>query len=241
MLDPLSPIPLYHQLAELLRGAIVEGSLAPGERLPSETVLAQIHGIGRPTVRQATESLVRAGLLERRRGSGTYVRDAKARVELFSPLGTLRAFDDAGVAVAAETLSAPRLVEHDVHGTAFEFVRLVKSEEGPVVIETFWFDALVFADLPEHDLEGRSLAKFVTQVYRLELLAVHQSFRAIEADELNARRLQVKVGNALLAVHRKLEFARVGAVVAVEVVCKTTSFSMVQSISGSQLAWSAIH
>ncbi|MFL6539073.1 MAG: GntR family transcriptional regulator, partial [Chthoniobacterales bacterium] len=46
--------------------------------------LSRQHGIGRPTVRQATELLVKRGLIERRRGSGTYVRKAEQRVDLFS-------------------------------------------------------------------------------------------------------------------------------------------------------------
>src|SRR5438046_1919076 len=84
MLNPGSPLPLYQQLAELLSREIASGSLEPGARLPSELELARRHDIGRPTVRQATELLVQRGLAERRRGSGTFVRQAPRRVDLFS-------------------------------------------------------------------------------------------------------------------------------------------------------------
>src|ERR1041384_5542017 len=109
MLNPASPLPLYQQLAELLGRDIQSGSLAEGARLPSEPELAGKHGIGRPTVRQATELLVQRGLIERRRGSGTFVKTAPRRVDLFSLGGTLQSFRAGGVDL--ETTLLGRLTE----------------------------------------------------------------------------------------------------------------------------------
>ncbi|WP_246804799.1 GntR family transcriptional regulator [Desulfosarcina cetonica] len=92
MLNPDSPIPLYHQLADLLMTAIDAGDYPPESRIPSEPQLAKTYGIGRPTVRQAIDLLVRRGLLTRRRGSGTYVRPPVPEVDLFSLAGTSSAF-----------------------------------------------------------------------------------------------------------------------------------------------------
>ena len=69
MLNSSSPVPLYQQLADRLRSAIAEEHYALGGRIPSEHALAERYGVGRPTVRQATELLVRQGVLERRRGA----------------------------------------------------------------------------------------------------------------------------------------------------------------------------
>src|ERR1700710_2656727 len=96
MLNPASPLPLYQQLAELLAERIEVGAFAPGARLPSEPEMSRTHHIGRPTVRQATELLVQRGLIERRRGSGTYVRTAPRRVDLFSLAGTMVSFRRGG-------------------------------------------------------------------------------------------------------------------------------------------------
>jgi GntR family transcriptional regulator len=89
MLDPDSPVPLYRQLADELSAQISAGRLSAGERIPSEHELAARYSLGRPTVRQATEVLVRRRVLERRRGSGTYVSDVPPEVDLFSLGGTL--------------------------------------------------------------------------------------------------------------------------------------------------------
>lgn len=72
-LDRSSPVPLYHQVAQLLRTAIADGTLPPGSRLENEIALAERLRLSRPTIRQALQDLVDAGLLVRRRGVGTQV------------------------------------------------------------------------------------------------------------------------------------------------------------------------
>ena len=64
VLNPESPLPLYHQLADLLLQRIRAGEYPPGSRIPSEPELVRSFGIGRPTVRQATDLLVRRHCLE---------------------------------------------------------------------------------------------------------------------------------------------------------------------------------
>jgi DNA-binding GntR family transcriptional regulator len=68
-----SPVPLYHQLALVLEGAIRTGALAPGTRVDGELELAARLRIARVTVRRAMQHLVDAGLVIRTTGVGTYV------------------------------------------------------------------------------------------------------------------------------------------------------------------------
>jgi DNA-binding FadR family transcriptional regulator len=64
---------LIEQVIEQLRIQITTGTWAVGSRIPTESELAQTTATSRNTVREAVQSLVHAGLLERRQGSGTYV------------------------------------------------------------------------------------------------------------------------------------------------------------------------
>jgi DNA-binding FadR family transcriptional regulator len=64
---------LIDQVIDQLREQIVAGTWAIGGRIPTEAELAQLTGTSRNTVREAVQSLVHTGLLERRQGSGTYV------------------------------------------------------------------------------------------------------------------------------------------------------------------------
>lgn len=61
--------------ADAVRGAILGGKLAPGERLPPERELAESFGASRVTVRSALAQLEASGLLSVRQGSGYVVRD----------------------------------------------------------------------------------------------------------------------------------------------------------------------
>jgi DNA-binding FadR family transcriptional regulator len=64
---------LIEQVIEQLRAQITAGTWAVGARIPTESELSQLTATSRNTVREAVQSLVHAGLLERRQGSGTYV------------------------------------------------------------------------------------------------------------------------------------------------------------------------
>ena len=64
---------LIDQVIDQLRIQITSGDWAVGTRIPTETELSQLTATSRNTVREAVQSLVHAGLLERRQGSGTYV------------------------------------------------------------------------------------------------------------------------------------------------------------------------
>jgi DNA-binding FadR family transcriptional regulator len=70
-----APAPLSRdRLYEALLGRILSGDYAPGQRLPSEELLASEFGVSRPVVRQALSRLREEDFIASRRGSGSYVR-----------------------------------------------------------------------------------------------------------------------------------------------------------------------
>ena len=73
MIDPDGPVPLYRQLAELLREQIADGTLPPDRPIPSVARLQQEHGLARGTVLHAVRVLVDEGVCYVVPGKGTYV------------------------------------------------------------------------------------------------------------------------------------------------------------------------
>jgi DNA-binding transcriptional regulator YhcF (GntR family) len=72
--DPQSAVPLYHQIAEEIRGRIESGQLAPGETLEPLRLAAERWGVNLHTVRHAYAALAREGLVDVARGpAGTRV------------------------------------------------------------------------------------------------------------------------------------------------------------------------
>jgi GntR family transcriptional regulator len=74
-LDARSPIPLYVQIADRLRIAVATGEMRSGMPLPSVRQLSSQLRVNPSTVVQAYRELERAGVVDSRRGAGTYVRD----------------------------------------------------------------------------------------------------------------------------------------------------------------------
>jgi GntR family transcriptional regulator, transcriptional repressor for pyruvate dehydrogenase complex len=60
-------------LAERLSELVLADGLRPGDRLPAERALAERLRVSRPALREATTTLAARGILETRRGSGTYL------------------------------------------------------------------------------------------------------------------------------------------------------------------------
>ena len=77
----------HERIRQALADAIASGQYEPGQRLPSETELVKTFGASRPTVTRALRELQLSGVIERRAGSGSYVRaDAAARGYTFGLL-----------------------------------------------------------------------------------------------------------------------------------------------------------
>ncbi|MFK8033189.1 MAG: GntR family transcriptional regulator [Hyphomicrobiales bacterium] len=72
-LDQANPTPLYYQIYLLYKQKIMTGSIAHGDRLPSEAELAAKHNVSRITAKRSMNELANEGLVTRSRGKGTTV------------------------------------------------------------------------------------------------------------------------------------------------------------------------
>ena len=93
-LDRSSPLPLWAQLLTALRDRIATGEFR--DRFPTDQELVDTYGVSRHTVREAVRRIQAEGILDRRRGRGTFVRH-----EFEQPLGSIyslfRSVEAAGV------------------------------------------------------------------------------------------------------------------------------------------------
>lgn len=72
-IDPEGATPVYVQLADVIAGRIVDGTLSPNRPIPSEEQMRQEFGVARGTARKAVELLRVRGLVETVMGRGTFV------------------------------------------------------------------------------------------------------------------------------------------------------------------------
>ena len=71
--DNMAKKPLGARIEDELMKYIMQKPVEPGQKIPNEFELAKQFGVGRSTIREAVKGLVSRGILEVRRGSGTYV------------------------------------------------------------------------------------------------------------------------------------------------------------------------
>ena len=74
MIDYDSAVPVYRQVAAILRERVDDGTYAPGRRLPSITALVQEFGVAQLTARKALRVLVDEGIATMTPGMGTFVK-----------------------------------------------------------------------------------------------------------------------------------------------------------------------
>jgi GntR family transcriptional regulator len=154
VVDRSSPLPAYFQIALDVRRRIADAEWAPGERIPPETELAQDYRVSRVTVRQALAELVKDDLLERKRGSGTYVRPQPRPLvyDLNLTLGAYASrirnlgFGNRAEVIEAGVIEAPTAEVRNAlalsrHARAAYLVRLVLINDEPTAIYRSWFDA----------------------------------------------------------------------------------------------------
>jgi len=252
LLNSQSPIPLYRQLAQRILADIDAGKYAVAARIPSENVLAVDFAIGRPTVRQATDLLVRQGRLERRRGSGTYVLPPPQTIDLFSLAGTSAALGKSDLHSSLELVSGPCRVSPlaasrstdavaDRQSFPVDSVDRIKIERRatvdsiPVLFETLWFSVDAFPGLEKYSLRNQSLAALVRDVYFMEPTAAEQSFTVMHADQFYAEELNCQRGTPLLRVLRNLHFGELENALHAEIVCLTERFAFSQTLYPAQL------
>ncbi|MGE7905151.1 FadR/GntR family transcriptional regulator [Peribacillus sp. NPDC094092] len=100
---------IYLDVVESLRTMIEADSLLPGDKIPSERELSDRFNVGRSSVREALRALELLGLIETRRGEGTFIRDFQEH-KLVELLGTFFLQDKK---VQEDLSETKRLIEID--------------------------------------------------------------------------------------------------------------------------------
>lgn len=167
-------LPLYIQISELLTREIAAGRWVEGDRLPPESDLSATLGVAVGTLRKALAELDTRGLLERRQGSGTYIKQSSSltdgtqsksiyeffRLELLRGGGLPTA-----TVIDFRKMPHPAFVPHfaaEKSNQCYRVLRLRSLNSLPVAIEEIYFDARHHSKLTVEDL-GEALYWFYQQ------------------------------------------------------------------------------
>jgi GntR family transcriptional regulator len=211
IMNPESPLPLYAQLESLLATEIAQGTLPQGSRLPNEEQLIERYQVSRTTVRQTIQNLVRRGLIEIRRGKGTFVLEPKIRQELTELSGFVEDMQALGRHASARLLDkrivpASESVARQLAistGTAVVRIQRVRlADKSPLSFDETWLPKEIGERIVENDLETEPIFSLLEQKYDTPLLEAEYCLEAVSADAAVARALGITAGDPIFLIER---------------------------------------
>jgi len=179
VLEPIGTQLLHREVRRRIKTYIVENSLSAGDRLPTETEIAEQLGVSRNVVREALKGLEAVGLVEVRMGSGTHVArfDAAKYLEHYTyslivdGIGidelweVRRALELAFIEKAANAIEDDDLRELDGLVTAME---QAQADDASPLILGLRVHQVIYRCLNNHVLAGLmdAIAEFYARVWR---------------------------------------------------------------------------
>lgn len=208
---PLVRDPVYRQLNDRLQALIRDGEFKPGQQFLTEREVSERYGVSRATANKALSHLVVEGVLEFRKGVGSFVREGVLDYDLQSLMSftrkvelarkradtqvlefQLQTAESAGPDVALSLTISPSDTVY-----SFECLRLMDGK--PMILERRHMVAARCPGLTRARLKG-SLYSLLTRQYGLQITAADETIQAVSIEGDDARRLGVAHGSAVLRV-----------------------------------------
>ncbi len=200
--------PLYYQLSESLR-SMIEDSMQPDQRLPSENELIAQYNVSRNTVRMALDSLEKQGLIYRLKGKGTFVAGERMRYGLFYLTSFTEEMRQRGYRPSSRIVSFERTlpkskvalnlqVPIDQEVFAVERLRMANDESYALTIS--YVPCHLCPNLESVDLSSGSLYEYLENKLSYRIKYAEQVIKPTIATEYEADLLKIEPGSPLLLV-----------------------------------------
>lgn len=206
-INKFSKIPLYLQLKNSIKNAILSGILKDKDKLPTEEFIGQVFNVSRPVVRQAYQSLIDEGLITRHQGKGTFVKKHVNFSNIFFKKNfneeiILKGFLPSSYFISFEIIDAVDLPPFNLDIPNYPNYYLIKrvrqADDMPISYEIFFFPTHLFKNLEAKINNEMSLTKMVTDDYNFPHLLGECLISAVELDDPIADILKVETGSVAI-------------------------------------------
>jgi GntR family transcriptional regulator len=212
-------VPAYQMIQGAIRLEIASGNLRPGDAVPSERDLAKIHQVSLMTARHALASMEREGVVERRRGVGTFV--AAPKIHFNKLMSYTEQMASRSLNAGSKVLFA-RILDNEQEATArlslppksriIKIERLRHAAGEPFALETCHLSAAQFPGFIDAPLGRESLFATLERDYKVELGYADEEVDATAADPRTAELLGVSRREPLLRI-RQVIYSTKGKVI----------------------------
>lgn len=207
----------FELIAADIQHSIKDGTLKPGDKLPTVVEFCELYGVSKITVRRAMERVAELGLVTSRRGSGTFVKDTDGLPQSMLYSGQM----DHASGFTAEHGNKGQQVESRIYDFGIEppsediarYLNISKDDfvyricrtrlaDGvPIVIEYTYMPIDLIPGLKKQHLLG-SIYSYIHDTLGLTISSFHRTVRAVASTEEEAERLSVQPGDPLLELEQ---------------------------------------
>ncbi len=194
--------PLYIKVGDVLKKEIQEGTYQVGELLPTEDQLEKRFSASRTTIRSALGKLERDGLIIRKQGKGTIVREAKPIQNLNLLTSFTETLKEKGIVVetgdlSVELISPPPKIAHALNlakGQKVYLVRRTRIADGyPIAFMSNYLVANIVPQLEKRKdlLRIKGLYQILEEDYNLKLVRAQETIESYLSGPLEMDILQL--------------------------------------------------
>jgi GntR family transcriptional regulator len=225
----------HRKLYEVLRKHILDGVYSEGDLLPSENELCRLHGMTRPTVRQALANLAHEGYIRKHQGLGSIVHQLPREIGILSVSGTTSAVGDRNlktkIIVKANIIQWPAdfmfpLSALEKESGCIYMERLRLLENIPIFYDISYIANINLQRITSRQFENRSLFQILRDNYNIEIKGGDQRIKAIPASSKISRFLKLRKDHPVLHLERKMETNIPGLYLYSSIFCNTEKYSI---------------
>jgi GntR family transcriptional regulator len=203
-----SHIPYYIQLMDILKEKVQMGTWAPGDQIPGEQDLCELYGVSRTVVRQALLELELEGVINRRKGKGTFIALPKISEGLVQKLtGFYQDMVERGLKPGTKVLhqdvgAANEKVAHFLEikpgDQVIDILRLRSINDEPIQLVTTYVPFEICPGLAQVDLTDLSLYEYLEKECGIFIAKGRRFIEAVLANDVEAELLGIERGGPLL-------------------------------------------
>jgi GntR family transcriptional regulator len=202
---------LYSRVETVLASEINDGDLKIGDQLPTEDILIARFEVSRITIRRAIQNLVGRGLVEIRRGKGTFVAAPKMTQELTELSGFVEDMHALGRkptarVISKEVVTADTTVASHLALTKGERVvriRRVRLVDGvPISFDETFLPLEIGKKIITNNLRVEPIFSLLERKYDIPLIEAEYKLEAVAAEVEVASALRVKRGSPIFRIER---------------------------------------
>ncbi|MBE6072771.1 MAG: GntR family transcriptional regulator [Clostridium butyricum] len=203
----------YEEIAQDIRNNIMNGKYKINQQLPLEKEMCEHYNVSRITIKKAVDELVNDGLVVKRRGAGTFVKDLDStEAKELTMSRQFSGFSDEHkqnsvkskiikfevINPTAEIADKLRITTEDF---VYHIIRVRYSDDLPMVVEYTYMPISLIPGI-KNDVLEKSIYSYIQNSLKLKIKSAHRTIKAIVPNNLEQKHLEIDKSFPILEVEQ---------------------------------------